>query len=187
MEGCRYTQNWFINSELHYRLLNFADQSRVNNVLEIGCYEGLSSVFLAQNLLNISESTLTCVDPFLSIDNNDHKQWLTTNEEQNFDYNISNCTNSDKITVYKITSDKFFETNTKTYNFIYIDGCHEPDFITRDMENSFKFLESGGIMWMDDFASDSHTTGIAMNAVLDKYSGQFDLIHKDYQLAIRKH
>jgi hypothetical protein len=36
----------------------------------------------------------------------------------------------------KITSDIFFKNNKKTYNFIYIDGSHEVDFIERDMENS---------------------------------------------------
>ena len=37
-------------------------------------------------------------------------------EELNFDYNISNCKNTDKITIHKITSDNFFENNNKTYD-----------------------------------------------------------------------
>ena len=39
-----------------------------------------------------------------------------------------------------------FLINNKTYNFIYNDGCHEPEFIKRDMENSFVCLEKNGIM-----------------------------------------
>ena len=58
----------------------------------------------------------------------------------NFDFNISICKNSDRIIINKITPDNFFENNNQTYNFIYIDGCHEPDFIKRDMENSFNIL-----------------------------------------------
>lgn len=185
MNKFKYTQRWFIGSELHQNLLKFVNPNAVHKVLEIGCYEGLSSVFLAETLLNNSQSTLTCVDPFLSINDNDHKQWLTTTEEQNFDYNISVCTNSERIEVNKVTSDKFFETNTKSYTFIYIDGCHIPDFITRDMENSFKCLENNGIMWMDDYVGIG-SVATTMHAFLDKYSGQFTLIHKGYQLAIRK-
>jgi len=52
-------------------------------MLEIGCFEGLSSVFFADNFLNNPDSRLTSVDPFLNIDNNDHKNFLQNNEEMN--------------------------------------------------------------------------------------------------------
>ena len=120
MTTYKYSQTWFLNSEIKDRLLYFIDKSNINTILEIGCFEGLSSVFFADNLLDHPDSTLICVDPFLSIDDNDHKNFLTNNEELNFDYNISVCNNSDKITVHKITSDDFFMKNNKTYNFIYI-------------------------------------------------------------------
>jgi uncharacterized protein YxjI len=87
-----------------------------------------------------------------------------------------------------MTSDNFFKNNKQTYNFIYIDGCHEPDFIKRDMENSFKVLEKGGIMWMDDYSGgDGVQIKNTMNAVLEKYNGKYELINKNYQLAIRKY
>jgi predicted O-methyltransferase YrrM len=184
----KYTRTWFINSEIHINLVNFLDKSKENNILEIGCYEGLSSVYFADNFIDNQNSSLTCVDPFLNIDNNDHSVHLDNGEELNFDYNISNCKNTDKITVHKITSDKFFENNNRIFNFIYIDGCHEPDFIKRDMENSFKFLEKDGIMWMDDYGGGDGSGDIKkqMDEILEKYNGQFELIHKGYQLAIRK-
>ena len=132
------------------------------------------------------------VQPFhvyydLNIINNDHRQYLQNNEEMNFDYNISNCKNSNKIIIHKITSDNFFENNNQTYNFIYIDGCHEPDFIKRDMENSFDCLECNGIMWMDDYqGGDGIQIKNVMDTFLKKYDGHYKLIHKDYQLAILK-
>jgi predicted O-methyltransferase YrrM len=156
-------------------------------MLEIGSYEGLSSVFFADNFLQNKDSFLHCVDPFMTISDNDHKNYLQNNEELNFDYNINTCRYKDKITVYKTTSDKFFETNKTYYNFIYIDGCHECDYITRDMENSFKFLEKGGIMWMDDYCGGG---GVkikqTMNNFLEKHHNQYQIIHQGYQLAIIK-
>lgn len=124
----------------------------------------------------------------MNLETNDHKEFLMNNEESNFDYNISHCKNSEKITVKKVTSDFFFENHQgKTYDFIYIDGSHECDFITRDMENSFKILESGGIMWMDDYGGgDGIKIRNTMNNFLNKYEGQYYLINKGYQLAIRK-
>jgi len=188
MNNYKYSKTWFLGSEIKNRLFNFLDKSKKNNILEIGCFEGLSSVFFADNFLDNSHSTLTCVDPFLNINNNDHIQFLQNNEEINFDFNISNCKNSNKITVCKITSDIFFENNNQKYNFIYIDGCHEPDFIKRDMENSFNFLEKNGIMWMDDYGGgDGIQIKNTMDTFLQKYNGQYELIHQGYQLAIKKY
>ena len=188
MNNYKHSQNWFIRSEIQNRLSHFLDKSKENKILEIGCFEGSSSVFFADNFLDNPKSTLTCVDPFLTIDNNDHTQFLQNNEEMHFDFNMSICKNSDKITIHKITSDIFFENNKQTYNFIYIDGCHEPEFIKRDMENSFNILEKKGIMWMDDYGGgDGINIKSVMNTFLEKYKGQYELIHSGYQLAIRKY
>ena len=183
----RYSQNWFFGSEIKSNILNYLDVSKKNTILEIGCFEGLSSVFFADNLLDHEDSTLTCVDPFLTT-YNDHKVWLSNNEESNFDYNLTICSNTSKIQIHKTTSDKFFENNKKTFNFIYVDGCHECDFITRDMENSFNFLDKNGIMWMDDYGGGGGVVPIkqTMDSFLEKYNGSYDLIHTGYQLAIRK-
>jgi len=181
----KYTQSWFIRSEIHNKLLKFTNKTAKNTILEIGCFEGLSSVFFADNLLCDTDSTLTCVDPFLNIDNNDHGEYLKNGGEINFDYNISICKNKDKIEIRKITSDKFFEINKKTYNFIYIDGCHECDFIERDMENSFNVLEKDGIMWMDDYGGgDGIQIKNTMNNFLARHVGQYEIINMGYQLAI---
>ena len=188
MTNYKYSQNWFLDSEIRRDLVKFLDKTSQNNILEIGCFEGLSSVFFADNFLDNPKSNLMCIDPFLTINNNDHHQFLQNNEEINFDFNISNCKNVDKITIHKITSDNFFENNNQTYNFIYIDGCHEPIFIKRDMENSFNILEKNGIMWMDDYGGgDGIQIRNTMDTFLEKYNEQYELIHKGYQLAIRKY
>ena len=189
MEKYLYTQNWFLVSELKKQLnkLNkFMDRTNDIHILEIGSYEGLSSVFFADNFLEREMSSLTCVDPFLRISNNDHADYLQNNQEKNFDINITRCDNSEKIKVFKITSDDFFENNRKKYNLIYIDGCHEPEFISRDIENGFKCLEENGIMWMNDYGKTIITVKKAMNKFLIKHRGEYETIHQGYQLAIQK-
>jgi len=187
MNNYKYSKTWFLQSEIKNKLLNFIDNTTQHSILEIGCYEGLSSVFFADNLLNTAGSSLICVDPFMTINNNDHSSLLANNEEANFDYNITHCLNTNKITVHKITSDEFFKLNNATYSLIYIDGCHECDFITRDMENSFDILRKGGIMWMDDYGGgDGIAIKRTMNAFLEKYKGSYEIIHSGYQLAIKK-
>ena len=189
MEKYLYTQNWFLVSELKKQLnkLNkFMDRTNDIHILEIGSYEGLSSVFFADNFLEREMSSLTCVDPFLRISNNDHADYLQNNQEKNFDINITRCDNSEKIKVFKITSDDFFENNRKKYNLIYIDGCNEPEFISRDIENGFKCLEENGIMWMNDYGKTIITVKKAMNKFLIKHRGEYETIHQGYQLAIQK-
>ena len=56
------------------------------------------------------------------------------------------------------------------------------------MENSFKILEDQGIMWMDDYGGgDGVQIKNTMNRFLEKYDGQYILIHLGYQLAIQKY
>ena len=183
----KYTKEWFNKSELKRKIKDFMNSNKINNILEIGCYEGLSSVFFSDNFLDISGSSLTCVDPFLHIKNNDHSLFLNNNEEKNFDYNISITKNKDKIKIYKITSDDFFKKNKKKYNFIYIDGCHIPSFIKKDMVNSFNVLKKNGIMWMDDYmGGDKKKIKKVMDNFCISYKDKIKVIHKGYQLAILK-
>ena len=183
----QYSIDWFTNTEINFLMPAYCDKTKENKILEIGCFEGLSSIFFADNFLDHPNATLTCVDPFLTIENNDHKEYLQNNVEQHFDYNISVCKNADKITVHKITSDQFFENNNQTFNFIYIDGCHELDFIMRDMENAFPVLEKDGIMWMDDYrGGDDFQIKKVMDTFIDKYQNQCEIIYRGYQIAIRK-
>jgi predicted O-methyltransferase YrrM len=186
----KYSQTWFIDSDIHKGLDGFVAKTAENRILEIGCFEGLSSVFFADNFIDHPNSRLTCVDPFLTISDNDHQHFLLEEQEQNFDYNLSICNNSDKVRIHKVTSDAFFENiscDQTTYNIIYIDGCHESEVLTRDMENSFRMLEPGGIMWMDDYEGGDRIRikGI-IDAFCEKYKERCETIHRSYQLAIKK-
>ena len=66
--------------------------------------------------------------------------------------------------------------------------CIRDRYITRDMENSFNCLEKNGIMWMDDYGGGDSPNfcKIPMNKFLKKYSGKYIVLHRGYQLAIKK-
>lgn len=52
---------------------------------------------------------------------------------------------------YKMSSDTFFERHiTKKYDFIFIDGLHTAFQVTKDIYNSIKNLNNGGIIMIDD-------------------------------------
>lgn len=54
-----------------------------------------------------------------------------------------------RATVY-MTSDEFFEQNDKTFDIIFIDGMHINDFVYRDINNSIKVLNEGGVILCHD-------------------------------------
>jgi len=184
----KYSENWFLESEIKQHLLDHISQSNENHVLEVGSFEGLSSVFLADNLLDHYNSTLDCVDPFLNDPENDHAEYLKGDQERNFDWNITNCNNAAKIKVHKVTSDNFFFNNQRTFNLIYVDGSHEQDHIYRDINNAFSVLETKGVLWMDDYGGgpEGKLCKVPMDKFLREKSGQYKILHKNYQLAIEK-
>ena len=175
-----HLQKWFLRSEINQLLSNYMDKSMLHNILDICSFEGIATAYFADNFLDNENSTLTCVHGYLNIDHD--IKYLQNGEELNFDFNISNCKNSNRIIVKKITLDSFFETNSKTYNLIYIDGSRESEFIKRDIEKSFEFLENNGIIWINNYYYGKEI----YDTVLETYQGQYDIIHNQYQLAIKK-
>jgi predicted O-methyltransferase YrrM len=182
----RYNGAMFLQSELYRLLFNFINPKQKLSILEIGCYEGLSTTYFADNLLNHKDSILNCVDPYDFGDKTNH---VYPEIEKQFYENIKICDNFHRINFHKKYSDDFFSSNHLMFDFIYIDGSHDPEIIIRDMENSFSCLRQNGIMWMDDYLGGPDTEKIikqTMDKFIDKHKDQLEIIHKGYQIAIQK-
>ena len=56
------------------------------------------------------------------------------------------------------------------------------------MVNSFNCLEINGIMWMDDYGGGNYPNycKIPMDKFLNEYNGKYLIIHKGYQLGLKK-
>ena len=51
---------------------------------------------------------------------------------------------------YVMTSDEFFEQNTKNFDIVFIDGLHLDHQVKKDVENSLKFLNENGTIVLHD-------------------------------------
>lgn len=185
-----YTQKWFLGSELFNNIYKYLNPSSRLYILEIGCYEGLSSVFLADFFINEEGSKLDCVDPFDSSDTTTH---VTSDIERVFLNNINKSHNKEKISLYKNYSDDFFCGNYRLYDFIYVDGSHEPLQMRKDMINAYNCCKINGIIWLDDYrGGGDHTDGLnyemkeSVDVFLRDYKERIQVIHDGYQLGIRK-
>lgn len=189
----KFTKNWFNKSGIKKEIQKFIFSENINKILEIGSFEGQSSVFFSDKLLDNEKSFLICVDPFFDSGTVEGITTLFVNEDvkKRFLDNISKSKNFKKTTHYHDTSDNFFLQNKITFNFIYIDGCHNPEFVKRDVDNAFKILENNGILWIDDYlypARDEHngTPKDVIDKFLEYNETNCEIIHKGCQLAIRK-
>ena len=188
-----FTQNWFNNSGVKTELKKFISPEKENRILEIGSFEGQSSVFFSDHFLFNEKSLLICVDPFFDSGTVDGITTLYVNQnvKKRFLDNISKSNNSNKIQHHCITSDIFFKNNTKTFNFIYIDGCHNPEYVKRDINNAFNVLEKNGILWMDDYLYGNRkehngTPKDIIDIFLHENHNKLKVIYKAYQIAIIK-
>jgi hypothetical protein len=53
------------------------------------------------------------------------------------------------------TSDNFFKNNSDKFDIIFIDGLHEYDQVKRDINNSIKFLNNDGVIYLHDCMPES--------------------------------
>jgi hypothetical protein len=51
---------------------------------------------------------------------------------------------------HKMTSDEYFSINTDTFDLIFIDGLHEREQVSRDIENSLNILNENGVIICHD-------------------------------------
>ena len=180
MEYYTFNTTWFLYSEIIQTIQNHITNNNVNNILEIGSYEGASACHFSDILLDNPNSSLTCVDPFCL---DDVTTPLNNNTKQLFYNNISKSKNYSKVIIKELYSTEFYIQNDKKYTFIYIDGSHLLEDITIDFENCLKIIENNGIIWMDDYGNEPIKSHI--NNLYNQHKDHLEIIHIGYQIAFK--
>ncbi len=184
----KYTfgMDWFYKSEIYQNVKYLLDHKNKLEILEIGSFEGLSTTYFIDNFLSKPNSKITVVDPFLLHSENDHITILDKIQIRNFFFNISKSAYPNKVQYLGLTSDQFFDFNKNKYNFIYIDGMHTKEQIPKDIINSWESLSKDGIIWMDDYLGDHGKLKNTFDKTLESLKGEHQVIHRGYQIAIKK-
>tara|TARA_B100001057_G_scaffold492509_1_gene585037 strand:+ start:2753 stop:3430 length:678 start_codon:yes stop_codon:yes gene_type:complete len=183
----KYTEDWFsYNIKYISRfILRFKLKKKELNILELGSYEGLSSVFFLTTLKN---AKITCVDPHIASEENKDKDFNSVSE--NFQYNTNKFKN--RLIHYKSTSDVFFKDYKGTkFDLIFVDGNHHYSSVLSDANNSFKHLNKGGFIIFDDFIwnyykdINSNPVGAIKKFLHDNFI-KLKIVSISYQLIIQK-
>lgn len=143
--------NWFKSNGAQDNFAFFLEGMKGNPIkaLQIGAYTGDASRWLLDNILIHPESTLTDVDTWKGSDEEAHEKFDWEDVEKTYIGKVGGMTSR-----YTMTSEEFFNENTHTFDFIYIDGSHTALDVFNDGISAFDCLNEGGIIAFDDYTWD---------------------------------
>jgi len=190
-----FTEDWFSenNPEKVVRqfdefLSEFKDKPCM--FLEIGSFEGMSTIWMLENILTEESSQIFCIDAWA--------EW-TGDAFVRFVSNISKTGLKDKVHIVKgDSSEELRMFPNKYFDFIYVDGNHDEKAVIKDAIGSFRILKKGGIIAFDDYLlgirypnspgskAMNGSTKRAIDYFLDVFQDEIEVIHKDYQVWIKK-
>lgn len=177
-----FYEDWFFhNINIWEKFLKQLDSI---DYLEIGSFEGRSTVFISENK---KTKSLTAVDTWTGSD--EHKNIDFKRVFSNFKKNILKT--KKKIKFYKKKSQDFFKNNFKTFNLIYIDGSHHYEDVKHDLNYAIKFIKTKGYIICDDFLWSFYNkkNDNAMKAILECYEKnkkKLVIVYLNYQIIFKR-
>lgn len=161
------------------------------NFLEVGSFEGNSAVWCHQNVLTHPSSTMTCVDLFYPVIPDYEAVGIKVDHlYERFMENIHPYLGK-TIIKQGYSNQMLRELPMNHYDFVYIDGSHRADDTLEDTIHAFPLLKTGGYMAFDDygwlrFAGTIKHPKEGIDAFLSVFREKVEVVHKDYQVIIKK-
>lgn len=157
--------------------------------LEIGCFDGRSTVWFMENILTNGNSAIVCIDHFQGGADHKHFSVDISGAQERFEANTAPY--EYRIQLLKMPSWMGLRHTTFTFDFVYIDGSHLSQEVLEDAVLSWRLLDKGGILIFDDYdwknmPAPLDNPGPGIDAFLSIYSGKFKELSRGHQIAIEK-
>jgi predicted O-methyltransferase YrrM len=186
----KFTSDWFSHHIPMWEMwLSGLKDLPFLDFLEIGSYEGRSTIWLLENIIKHNTCKITCIDSFI-----DH-EYEEKNQKKLIQQFIENTKPyQEKIRLIHQESfsalQNLISMNQK-FDFIYIDGCHEAINVLEDAVLSFKMLKQNGIMILYDYNwvnnKEFHEIPrMGINSFITTYSHYIKIVYVGDQLVITK-
>src|SRR5580704_11801189 len=118
-----FTTDWFCGNEKHFTKYLAHLEDTPCQILEIGCYEGRSTVWLLENIATHPGATVHCIDVV---------------EQASFRQNILAARSPEKVRLeIGLSGNLLRSCPTNTFDFVYVDGSHETVEVLEDAVLSF--------------------------------------------------
>ena len=132
-------------------------------MLEIGCFEGRSTMWFADKMNESHKSTLHCVDNWKGGEEVERSNlnFDMSVVRNNFYKNITMHDHATQIVAHEQSSEVFLCTQMPRFycffNFIYLDGSHTQKDTLVDMVLCLRMLDHGGVLIVDDYMNQMGT------------------------------
>jgi hypothetical protein len=152
---------WLSDAEANaiFELARFRTPERDAVVVELGSWQGKSSVLLAAGLCGKSNARLFAIDPFGVDEGPHHAQYygpllqkMRLSVEETFHRNIRRCGVASLVTALKGYSHEVVKSWTQPIDLLFIDANHEYESVYRDFMLWSPFVRDGGIVVLHDVA-----------------------------------
>jgi predicted O-methyltransferase YrrM len=182
-----FTVDWFSGSIPVWSVILDEFRGKPVRGIEIGSFQGRSARWLMETILTHPESRLTCVDTFLG--SVEHGPEHLRDLRALFDHNLAPF--KERLDVLVGSSLTLLPNHNERYELAYVDGDHHAYAVLEDAINAFRLLKYGGILIFDDYEWAGGEREIdnpkpAIDAFLAIYQGRYILLHKGYQVIVRK-
>ena len=173
-----FTEDWFTHNIPNFEKCLAAIPER-KRFLEIGAYEGRSTCWLIENMDDYG--TVYSIDSYSDTPEIEAR-FVDNTREAVKGTSIISCLVKDKS--YNALAKMI--TQGQEFDFIYIDGDHDPATTVTDAAMAWGMLRSGGVMLFDDYEYPHEPTKCGIDGFLMGFVGKYDLLLKNYQLAVVK-
>lgn len=194
-----FTQDWFhwapaVWQQLVPLLPERSESGRL--FVEIGSFEGRSAVWIANNMMQDGDH-LHCIDTWQG--GEEHSAEDMAAVEARFDKNLSllsakfparEFSKIKKPSLFALASEIFTGGEADT-DFLYVDGSHRAKDVLTDACLAWPLLKKGGILVFDDYMWGEprdllHRPKLAIDAFVNIFSEEIEMVHVGYQLIVRK-
>ena len=197
MTDYKFTQDWFHWAPAVWEQLKPLLPEGEKSFLEIGSFEGRSAVWIAENMLQDGDE-LICVDTWEG--GEEHSNGEMGGAEERFTHNVKvvrekypkrNVLSTKATSTYYLASALAEGDDKIMFAFIYIDGSHIARDVLTDACMAWPLLAKGGIMVFDDYMWGEprdilHRPKPAIDAFVNIFAEEVDMVHMGYQLIVRK-
>ena len=194
MSEYEFTQDWFHWAPpLLTQVVPMLPERK--RLLEIGAYEGRSTVWFVENMLE-DGGAIVAIDTWEGGEEHKAMGHDMKSVEDRFNHNTGLLTAKYPGRYISKVKDTSYHAlaglvDFPQFDFIYIDGSHIAKDVLTDACMAWPLLKPHGVMVFDDYLwrdgpHPLHRPKIAVDTFSNIFDGEFDVIHIGYQYAIRK-